>query len=96
MSTSLPWITPGLDVRDDHLWFPIMETTPKRSQGTTVVSVEEYQIDAGIDFSQIYFGGRKILTGIGILAVPDPVPLIDELYAISLIGHGAYEVVTAF
>tara|TARA_R110001592_G_scaffold356239_1_gene657680 strand:- start:129 stop:419 length:291 start_codon:yes stop_codon:yes gene_type:complete len=96
MPVSLPWITPGSDVRDDHLWFPIIETVPKKSQGDTMVSVEEYQLDAGIDFFQLYKGGQKVVLGLTILAVPDPVPLVDEIIAIGLIGTGIYEVTTAF
>lgn len=41
----------------------------------------------------IFRGGKRVITGVGILAIPDPVPLVDEIYAVALIGAGTHDIV---
>jgi hypothetical protein len=41
-------------------------------------------------------GVRKVVSGIAILAVPDPIPVADELFAVGLIASGTKDIITAF
>ena len=43
---------------------------------------------------QIYAGGRNVKTGLMVLLIPDPLPLVDELVAIGFIIAGVYQIGT--
>lgn len=52
--------------------------------------------DTGFDWGRAWKGTTRIAKGLGILLVPDPVPLIDEVYAVGSIAYGTFEVATSF
>lgn len=98
----LPWITEGFDL-DNNKGIPSYLIGPKQKPFVSQGSI----LDATIPFTnspdyldaiergrRITTGGKQIATGTAILLVPDPIPLVDEIFAIGLIGRGVYNLYT--
>jgi len=94
----LPWITEGFDLENNKA-IPSYLIGPKQrpfvSQGGTTIATipftsEPDYLDAYDRGLKIAKGGKQIAAGAGILLVPDPLPIIDEVFAITLIARGAY------
>jgi len=103
MSFELPWITPGFDDKTN-----LVLNGPQKPDGITYfagrraevfrvvpISSKSNKSDESFDIVRAAKGGKNVAKGIAILMVPDPLPLIDEIYAISLIGWGTYQIATA-
>ena len=101
MSTSLPWLGEGEEYRG-YLFGVRKEivSVPGLIHGPRLATPEELAEQKSKTFIesayQVWKGGKKVVTGVGILAVPDPIPLIDEIYAVALITTGTHEIATAF
>ena len=72
------------NVRDDQRRQQNQPVRPVLKSITKKESTQE-RIDKGLAGM---FGQAMIRTGIAILAVPDPIPFVDELVGMSLIGGG--------
>lgn len=99
----LPWITEGFDY-GNFRGIPSYLIGPKQkpfvSQGSTVDATVSFTsspdyVDAVERVAKIKKGSAQIAAGTAILLVPDPVPLVDEIFAVGLIGLGAFNLYTA-
>lgn len=103
MSFELPWITPGFDDKTN-----LVLNGPQKPDGITYFAGRRADVfrvvpvapsrstkKESFDIVRAAKGGRNVAKGIAILMVPDPLPLIDEIYAIGLIGYGTYQIASA-
>jgi len=98
---SIPWITSGFDLNNINQQIPSYLIGPRMgpyvNQGgltdATVTFTTSPDYQEGVKRAiNIQKGGKQIAAGAAILLVPDPLPIVDELVGVALIGQGAYNI----
>lgn len=98
MINVLPWLvesTSYTPVIRPVIVYSMPVTTPVNTP-TPAEEVVVPSYDTGFDWGRAWKGTTRIAKGVGILMVPDPVPLIDEVYAVGSIAYGTFEIATSF
>ena len=98
---NLPWITSGFDLNNINQQIPSYLIGPRMvpyvNRGGLTDATISYTMspnyEEGVNrIVNISKGGKQIAAGTAILLVPDPLPVVDELVGLALIGQGAYNI----
>jgi hypothetical protein len=66
-----------------------------RAAEPTMKVTKRYEMEERDDSLRRMIGQAAVRTGIAILAVPDPLPFVDEVAGITLVAGGTYLIATS-